>query len=63
MPESASLIAALIFAVHPIHTEAVTGVVGRAETLSSVFFLTALLLYIKGTSNHKHACTIFFLSR
>lgn len=58
MPESASLIAALIFAVHPIHTEAVTGVVGRAETLSSLFFLSALLLYIKGTYNHKHASWI-----
>ncbi|KAG8186483.1 hypothetical protein JTE90_009238 [Oedothorax gibbosus] len=47
-----SLIAALIFATHPIHCEAVTGVVGRAELLSSVFFLIALLMYIK--SSHKN---------
>ena len=37
--------AALLFAVHPVHTEAVTGVVGRAELLASIFFLLALLQY------------------
>lgn len=42
-----SFTAALLFAVHPIHTEAVTGVVGRAETLSSVFFLSAFIFYCK----------------
>ncbi|XP_068951224.1 protein O-mannosyl-transferase TMTC3 [Petaurus breviceps papuanus] len=42
-----SIIASLMFAVHPIHTEAVTGVVGRAELLSSIFFLTAFLSYTK----------------
>ncbi|XP_035664803.1 protein O-mannosyl-transferase TMTC3-like [Branchiostoma floridae] len=40
-----SFLAALLFAVHPIHTEAVTGVVGRAELLSSIFFLTAFRCY------------------
>ncbi|GBD26702.1 hypothetical protein HRbin30_02042 [bacterium HR30] len=34
---------ALLFAVHPIHTEAVTGLVGRAELLAALFgFLTML---------------------
>ncbi|XP_053112334.1 protein O-mannosyl-transferase TMTC3 isoform X1 [Hemicordylus capensis] len=42
-----SLVASLLFAVHPIHTEAVTGVVGRAELLSSIFFLAAFLSYTK----------------
>lgn len=36
--------AGLLFAVHPIHTEAVTGFVGRAETLAAAFFLLAFLL-------------------
>ncbi|XP_055011548.1 protein O-mannosyl-transferase TMTC3 [Boleophthalmus pectinirostris] len=45
-----SLVAALLFAVHPIHTEAVTGVVGRAELLSSIFLLAAFLAYTKSTS-------------
>ncbi|XP_075283892.1 protein O-mannosyl-transferase TMTC3 isoform X1 [Opisthocomus hoazin] len=42
-----SMVASLLFAVHPIHTEAVTGVVGRAELLSSIFFLAAFLSYTK----------------
>ena len=42
-------ISTLLFAVHPIHTEAVTGVVGRAELLSSIFFLLTLMLYQKAT--------------
>ncbi|XP_045479364.1 protein O-mannosyl-transferase Tmtc3-like [Harmonia axyridis] len=49
LPEIASFVAAMLFSVHPIHTEAVTGVVGRAETLSSVFFLAAFLLYTKAS--------------
>ncbi|CAK1577953.1 unnamed protein product [Parnassius mnemosyne] len=42
-------LAALLFAVHPIHTEAVSGVVGRADVLACVLFLSSLLLY-HGTS-------------
>ncbi|NXF39166.1 TMTC3 protein, partial [Nyctibius bracteatus] len=42
-----SVVASFLFAVHPIHTEAVTGVVGRAELLSSIFFLAAFLSYTK----------------
>jgi tetratricopeptide (TPR) repeat protein len=44
---SVSLVSALLFAVHPIHSEAVTGVVGRAELLSSIFFLLALSSYTR----------------
>ena len=42
-----AVLAALLFAVHPVHTEAVTGVVGRAELLASVFFLVVVLQYAK----------------
>ncbi|CAH0560711.1 unnamed protein product [Brassicogethes aeneus] len=55
LPELASFVAAMLFAVHPIHSEAVTGVVGRAETLSSVFFLAAFILYTKATRSKKYA--------
>ncbi|XP_076274309.1 protein O-mannosyl-transferase Tmtc3-like [Rhynchophorus ferrugineus] len=48
-----SFVASMLFAVHPIHTEAVTGVVGRAETLSSVFFLAAFIFYSKATKDRK----------
>ncbi|XP_060558909.1 protein O-mannosyl-transferase TMTC3-like [Ruditapes philippinarum] len=53
IPELPSFVAAMLFAVHPIHTEAVTGVVGRAESLSSIFFIAALMFYAKCTSYHR----------
>jgi len=37
-----ALAAGLLFAAHPVHTEAVTGIVGRAEVLSALFLLLAL---------------------
>ncbi|MBI5049161.1 MAG: hypothetical protein HZB54_09510 [Deltaproteobacteria bacterium] len=40
---------ALLFAVHPIQTQAVTYIVQRMETLASMFMLIGLLLFIKGT--------------
>ncbi|XP_017781119.1 PREDICTED: transmembrane and TPR repeat-containing protein CG4050-like [Nicrophorus vespilloides] len=54
LPELSSFVAAMLFAVHPIHVEAVTGVVGRAETLSSVFFLAAFMLYTKASRNKRN---------
>ncbi|MBI3267496.1 MAG: tetratricopeptide repeat protein [Planctomycetes bacterium] len=36
--------ASLLFAVHPVHTEAVTGIVGRSEVLATVLGLGALRL-------------------
>ena len=44
---STALTAALLFATHPIHTEAVAGVVGRAELLSALFFLLTLIAHRK----------------
>eukprot|EP00051_Salpingoeca_urceolata_P005947 m.79074 g.79074 ORF g.79074 m.79074 type:complete len:911 (+) comp14612_c0_seq1:120-2852(+) len=37
----------LLFATHPVHTEAVSGVVGRAELLSGMFALLAFLVYTR----------------
>jgi tetratricopeptide (TPR) repeat protein len=37
--------AAALFAVHPVHVEAVANVVGRAELLATLFALGAVLLY------------------
>jgi tetratricopeptide (TPR) repeat protein len=39
--------AALLFAVHPIHTEAVTSIVGRSELLAALFLLAAWLLHLR----------------
>ncbi|XP_052895979.1 protein O-mannosyl-transferase TMTC2 [Anopheles moucheti] len=40
-------ITGLLFAAHPIHTEAVAGVVGRADLTGCIFYLLALLAYIR----------------
>ncbi|XP_052873256.1 protein O-mannosyl-transferase TMTC1-like [Anopheles cruzii] len=40
-----AILAGILFAVHPIHTEAVTGIVGRADVLACIFFLISLLVY------------------
>jgi len=42
-----SLAAALLFAVSPIHTEAVSYISGRADMLMAVFLLSSLLLFIR----------------
>jgi protein O-mannosyl-transferase len=41
-----ALVAALLFAVHPIHTEAVTGVVGRAEVMVGLFTFLGLRAHL-----------------
>ncbi|MGQ0648616.1 MAG: hypothetical protein ACT4P7_13715 [Gemmatimonadaceae bacterium] len=41
-------VAALIFAVHPVHDEAVANVVGRLELMAATFGLAALLLHRRG---------------
>uniref|UniRef100_A0A3Q1D0K1 dolichyl-phosphate-mannose--protein mannosyltransferase n=1 Tax=Amphiprion ocellaris TaxID=80972 RepID=A0A3Q1D0K1_AMPOC len=42
-----SLLAGLLFASHPVHTEAVAGVVGRADVGAALFFLLSLLCYVR----------------
>lgn len=44
---AAALAAALIFVVHPVHTEAVSYISGRADMLAAVFILLAFVLYMK----------------
>lgn len=46
-PRTAAL-AALLFAVHPIHTESVTWIAGRTDVISTLFVLLALLAHIRG---------------
>lgn len=38
-------LATLLFTVHPVHTESVSALVGRADILSSILFLVSFLLY------------------
>uniref|UniRef100_A0AAV2JXQ7 dolichyl-phosphate-mannose--protein mannosyltransferase n=1 Tax=Knipowitschia caucasica TaxID=637954 RepID=A0AAV2JXQ7_KNICA len=42
-----SLLAALFFAAHPVHTESVAGIVGRADLLCALFFQLSFLSYCR----------------
>lgn len=44
-----ALLATLIFAVHPIHTEAVSWVSGRTDSFFTIFFFASFLYYLKFT--------------
>ena len=51
--EPVALIAAVIFAVHPIHVESVTWMSGRKDVLSLFFFLLAILWFDKAEAEKK----------
>ena len=53
--------AALLFAAHAVHTEAVAGIVGRAELLSAFFFLSSFLLYLRSGDHAGRASTVAYL--
>lgn len=42
-----ALIASLVFAVHPIHTESVAWMAGRSDVMAAVFFFLSLFFYLK----------------
>jgi hypothetical protein len=48
-----ALFGALLFAVHPIQTEAVTYIITRTELLATFFYLATVLLFIKGARTKK----------
>jgi tetratricopeptide (TPR) repeat protein len=55
------LFAGLLFACHPIHSEAVAGLVGRAELACAVGLLAALVLFLKQPMTMPRAWAIFAL--
>ncbi|XP_071791309.1 protein O-mannosyl-transferase TMTC1-like isoform X1 [Asterias amurensis] len=46
-------IAGIFFSSHPIHTEAVAGVVGRADVMACLFFLLSFLAYERSIKTSK----------
>ncbi|RMF91025.1 MAG: tetratricopeptide repeat protein [Nitrospinota bacterium] len=48
-----ALIAGLLFATHPMHTESVTWIAGRTDVIASFFFLLAFILYLKTRTSWK----------
>jgi len=49
-----SLLSTLIFVVHPIHTEAVSWISGRTDSLVTVFFFGAFLCYLEFTKEQEY---------
>lgn len=49
-----ALISGILFAVHPIHTEDVAGIVGRAEIMALFGVLTCCLAYLLATRDERH---------
>jgi hypothetical protein len=56
-------IAALLFAVHPVHVEAVSNVVGRLEPLAATFVLGALLLHRRSNAGAPALFALALLSK
>jgi tetratricopeptide (TPR) repeat protein len=53
------LLAALLFVVHPVQTQAVTYIVQRLASLATLFYLGAILLYVRGRliqERHGRSC-------
>jgi tetratricopeptide (TPR) repeat protein len=59
-PPRTAFIAAMLFALFPIHTDATTSVVGSAELLAAAFGLGAVLLYYR--QQHLPALLLFALA-
>lgn len=51
--QTIALLAALLFSAHPIQTESVTFVTQRMTVLSAIFYLSALIFYIKARLEKK----------
>lgn len=47
------LFATLLFTVHPVHTESVAAIVGRADLLCALFFLSSFLFYHRSAACNK----------
>jgi len=59
--ETVAFVSALVFAVHPIHTEAVASIVGRSELLAGGFLLLAWLLHLQDRKIMALACLVLAL--
>lgn len=56
-----ALVTAALFAVHPIHTEAVSSIVGRPELLAAGFLLAAWILHLRNREIPALICFVLAL--
>ena len=65
LPAGAAWLGAALFAVHPLHVEAVGNVVGQAELLAALFMFLALLVFLRsrrhGNVSVRDTCVIAVL--
>ncbi|GAB6018796.1 transmembrane and tetratricopeptide repeat containing 1 [Chamberlinius hualienensis] len=52
-PNHVTLTASVLMATHPIHTEAVAGIVGRADVLACALSILSFLFYIRSLEDEK----------
>ncbi|KAH3756693.1 protein O-mannosyl-transferase TMTC3 [Pelomyxa schiedti] len=57
-----AFLSAVLFSAHPIHVEAVSGIVGRAEILCALFCLLSFFTYEKCTKPGIRGCGWFMIS-
>jgi tetratricopeptide (TPR) repeat protein len=55
-----ALLSAALWAVHPIQTQAVTYIVQRMASLSAMFYILAIWLYLKGRNGQHQGYAVFF---
>lgn len=56
-----SLLATVLFAIHPINTEAVTYASGRNDPLAAIFIFLTLITFLKNTKKSKIFSVIFLI--
>lgn len=61
-PPHMALVASLVFAVHPIQTEAITYISGRADALAMLFFVFAWFYFIRQRSGELYQLKFYLLS-
>jgi len=54
-----SFLASILFILHPVHTEVVSYISGRADSLAAIFILLCLIFYIKGNCREDVSLSIF----
>ena len=52
LPVTAAVLGGLVFALHPVHVEAVANVIGNAEVIAALFFLGACLLHLRSRERY-----------
>lgn len=59
---SLSLLTALVFSVHPVHSESVSWISGRTDVIAGFFYFLSLYCYIKFKKKKIHNHFFYFLS-